>query len=66
MRAMKTIATIKRKSIAERAVRVNITLHPRLLDACESIVRQHGFHGISDYFQSRIRRDAGLELPLGR
>lgn len=45
----------------ERAVRVNLSIHPRLLSALPDLLRKGGYNGLSDYVQARIRRDAGLE-----
>jgi hypothetical protein len=51
-----------RKYRHETAVAVNITLPPVLHTKLGKIVRQFGYTGPSDYFQSRIRLDAGLNL----
>jgi len=52
---------IQRKKTFQKAVRVNITLSPILLEKSGEIIRRQGFSGLSDYVQSKIRRDAGLE-----
>ena len=44
-----------------KAVRANISLSPILLDHAQTLVATRGYHGLSDYFQACIRRDAGLE-----
>lgn len=45
-----------------KCVRINITLPPVLLDASTGVFRKHGFAGLSDYVQARLRKDAGLDL----
>jgi hypothetical protein len=52
----------RRKPNYKKCVRVNITLPPTLIAASETIIQRHGFSGLSDYFQCRLRQDAGLEL----
>lgn len=49
------------KPQTEKAVRVNVSLHPRLVAVVPDLLRRGGYSGLSDYIQARIRRDAGLE-----
>ena len=48
----------------KRAVRVNVSLHPQLLEVLPDILQKGGYMGLSDYLQARIRRDAKLEDKL--
>lgn len=50
-----------RKPQEDRAVRVNLSLHPTLLSVLPELLKRGGYSGLSDYVQARIRRDAGLE-----
>lgn len=45
-----------------RVVPINLTLPPLLYQKLDELVLRHGFSGPSDYFQARIRADAGLSL----
>jgi len=54
----------RRKYNHETAVAVNVTLPPLLHQKMVELVRDRGFSGPSDYFQSRIRLDAGLGLKV--
>ena len=51
-----------RKTRHQTAIPVNITLPPVLHGKLLILVQSHGFTGPSDYFQARIRSDAGLDL----
>jgi len=50
------------KPAYEQAVPINITLPPSLHQRLPEVVRKFGFKGPADYFQSRLRKDAGLDL----
>lgn len=52
-----------RKRNHEKAVRINVSLPPRMLTESEGIISRFGFDGLSDYLQTCIRRDAGLMTP---
>jgi hypothetical protein len=52
---------VRRKRDHERAVRVNLTLTPRLVTALETLIRDGGYTGPADYFASKVRRDARLD-----
>jgi hypothetical protein len=52
----------QKKRDHQRAVRTCVTLHPTLFDVCPELFRKHGYSGLSDYIQAKIRQDAGLEL----
>jgi hypothetical protein len=47
-----------RKHKKDRAVRVNITMHPQLVKVVDLIVTRKCYMGASDYFQDCARRDA--------
>lgn len=49
------------KTREDRAVRLNISLHPRLISELPALLRSRGYTGLSDYVQATIRRDAGLD-----
>jgi len=51
---------LKKKPHA-RSIRTTISLTPVLFDAGQDLVRRHGYSGLSDYIQARIRTDAGLD-----
>lgn len=51
-----------RKTRYETAVPLNVTLPPLLHREMLKIVAARGFKGPADYFQQRIRLDAGLNL----
>lgn len=44
------------------AVRVNISLPEILVSHAPDMLATHGFLGLSDYVQSCLRRDLGLDL----
>jgi hypothetical protein len=52
----------KRKHRGEQSVPLNLTVPGSLYPKLQEILARHGFSGPSDYFQSSIRRDAGLAL----
>ena len=56
------MATRKSKPVYQKAVRLNITLPPELHEKLPQVIRKHGYSGPADYFQGRLRKDAGLEL----
>lgn len=62
MRMDKNTSVKIRKKDYQRAVRVNITVPPQLMDVVPVILRKHGFSCFADYVQSRIRKDGGLEI----
>lgn len=49
----------------DKVIRVNVSIHPRLIAVVPEILRRGGYSGLSDYIQARIRQDAGLEHPPG-
>jgi len=55
----------RRKYGRNSAVPINTTLPPVLVPALEQIIVKFGFKGPSDYFQNRIRLDAGMQLTNG-
>lgn len=44
----------------EKAVRTTITLPPSLFEKAQEICRREHYPALSDYFQARIRFDAGV------
>lgn len=56
--------TQPRKREHEKAVTFNITLPGPLVPELNKILQQYRFKGPSDYLQARVRKDAGLELPV--
>lgn len=50
----------RKKLRHQQVVRTTISLNPRVHDALLDLTRRFGFNGISDYFDDRIRADAGL------
>ena len=53
-----------RKRGADRVIRTTITMPPVLWEAAQRIIQTRGFCGLSDYIQSGIRRDGGLDAEL--
>lgn len=56
----------RRKFGQNGVVPINTTLPSVLLPDLEKIIVKFGFKGPSDYFQSRIRLDAGMTLANGQ
>lgn len=56
----------RRKFGQNGAVPINTTLPAVLLPELEKIIVKFGFKGPSDYFQTRIRQDAGMILSHGQ
>jgi hypothetical protein len=54
---MKTL----RKRPHEKAIRINVSLHPDLFKHCPEIFRKKGYSGLSDYVAGKIRIDARLD-----
>jgi hypothetical protein len=54
-----SIPTVRKRS---HAVRVNISLPDTLLVHAPELLASHGFLGLSDYVQSCLRRDLGLDF----
>jgi hypothetical protein len=53
--------TLKRKRTFEKAVPLNLTFQPIIIQAIDDLVRKGGFKGPAEYFANRVRKDAGLE-----
>jgi hypothetical protein len=51
----------QRKRDCEKAVRVNVSIHPDLFKLCPEIFRKKGYSGLSDYVAGKIRLDARLD-----
>jgi hypothetical protein len=51
-----------RKKSYQRAVRLNITIPSSLMPELDKILIRQNFSGPADYFQARVRLDAGLDL----
>jgi hypothetical protein len=45
----------------QKAVRTTVTIPPILLEHCPAIFHRMGYTGLSDYIQSKLRADAGLD-----
>ena len=59
---MRMSSRLRRKYSHQAAVPVNVTLPPLLHTKLYEVITRLGFSGPSDYFQARIRADAGLQL----
>lgn len=49
------------KPTHQKVIRINISLPPGIVMAGERLLMDGGYHGFSDYFASKIRRDAKLD-----
>ena len=60
-RTAHTVHMRKPKPAQEKVVRRNITLHPTVAAHAQSFFLKAGFSGLSEYVQTRLRTDLGLD-----
>jgi hypothetical protein len=56
------INAARRRQAYANSVRVNISLPPKLHERVPELLTKHGFSGLSDYYQARMRKDLGMDL----
>ena len=54
--------TKSKKHDYDKAVRINLTIHPSLHSEMGTLLRKFKFAGPSEYIQARMRKDLGLDL----